>query len=157
MRDVIMYILICSYGFLMCYLGYEYHKDTHKCPKLEKEIVVKDTLSELTLDNVLKEIIKQDIKYPLIVYRQVIWETGWLKCKGCSLNYNNLFGIRHKKWVTKDNPMGYKEEKDWRESITSYKDLIQNQYKEGDYYLFLYELGYAEDENYIKNLKSIQL
>ena len=48
---------------------------------------------ELTVDNVLIEICKNDIKHPIIVLKQVLLETGHLKCTNCSLDYNNLFGI----------------------------------------------------------------
>lgn len=149
MRDLVMCILICGYGFLMCYLGYNYHKDTHKCPEVKQE-VVKDTLPELTLDNVLKEIIKQDIKYPLVVLRQIIWETGWLKCESCSLDYNNLCGMG---W----NGNTYHKYNHWTESVQAYKVWQLKYYKEGDYYEFLEDIGYAEDSNYINKLKSIDL
>lgn len=151
MRSLGIYLFIVCYGFLMSYLGYDYHKDTHKCPEIKQEIKVKDTLPELTLDNVLKEIINQDIKYPLIVYRQVIWETGWLRCKDCSLDYNNLFGMG---W----NGNSYHSYNYWTESIRAYKIWQLKYYKGGDYYQFLEDIGYAEDEkNYTKNLKFIKL
>ncbi len=150
MRDLVAFILLIGLCFFGFYLGYNYHKKHSECPKLEKEIVVKDTLPELTLDNVLKEIIKQDIKFPLIVYRQIIWETGWLKCKDCSLDYNNLCGYG---W----NGKSYYKYNHWTESITAYKIWQLKYFKEGDYYQFLEDIGYATDKNYINKLKSIQL
>lgn len=116
-------------------------------PKIEQ---VKDTLPELTLDNVLIEIIKHDIKHPLIVLKQVIWETGWLKCKDCSLDSNNLCGMG---W----DGSSYHTYNHWTESIEAYRIWQLKYYKEGDYYQFLEDIGYATDTNYINKLKSIQL
>ena len=104
----------------------------------------------LTKENVLKEIIKQDIKEPLIVLRQVLWETGHLKCTNCSLDYNNLFGMG---W----NGKKYHEYTNWIESIQAYKIWQDKYYKGGNYYDFLDSIGYAEDSKYISNLKMIKI
>lgn len=150
MRDLIMYLLIVMYGSLMFYLGYDYYESNHICLETKKELIIKDTLPELTLENVLIEIIKNDIKHPLIVLKQVIWETGWLKCKNCSLDYNNLCGMG---W----NGKTYHKYNHWTESIQAYHAWQLKYYKEGDYYQFLENIGYATDSNYINKLKSIEL
>ncbi len=46
-----------------------------------------------TTDEVLKELKKQDVKFPKIVLAQSILETGWYKCKNCSKDVNNLYGL----------------------------------------------------------------
>ena len=112
-----------------------------------------------TKENVLEECKRQGLLFPKIVTRQSIWETGnWPnKCNGCSYDWNNIFGLRNKKNITPDNPMGYYEYVHWSQSVKGYKRLFQKKYSGGDYYLFLEKIGYAEDTNYVKNLKRIRL
>jgi len=50
-----------------------------------------------TTDEVLKELKAQNVLYPEIVLAQSILETGWFKCKNCSLDNNNLFGLWNSK------------------------------------------------------------
>ena len=125
-----------------------HNKKEFTFPQLELSQV--DSIPKLTKENVLKEIIKQDIKFPLIVYRQVLWETGHLKCKNCSLDYLNIFGYG---W----NGKTYHKYTDWRESIKAYKTWQIKYYKKGDYYQFLENIGYATDETYIQKLQSIKI
>lgn len=108
----------------------------------------KDTLPALTKENVLKQIVLADIKEPLIVYKQVLKETGHLKCKGCSLKYNNLFGFTTKKMIKFNH---------WIDSITFYKEW-QKQYKNGDYYTFLIKSwGAPNMDKYVETLKQIRI
>ena len=108
----------------------------------------KDTLPALTKENVLKQIVLADIKEPLIVYKQVLKETGYLKCKGCSLKYNNLFGFTTKKMIKFNH---------WIDSITFYKEW-QKQYKNGDYYTFLIKSwGAPNMDKYVETLKQIRI
>lgn len=156
-EKVVITVIAISLYFLLLIVAIDRETQSNLTSYIpQKEQKVTDTVPPLTKDNVLREIAKHDIKEIMIVYKQALLETMHLQCSGCSLDYNNLFGIRHKKWITKDNPMGYKEEKNWVESIKSYKEHIQNRYKGGDYYLFLQEIGYATDPNYINKLKSIK-
>lgn len=84
-----------------------------------------------------------------IVYAQAVLETGHFKSKVC-LNYNNLFGLYDSK--SKD----YYKFNHWTESIIAYKEWIQTKYQPpNNYYTFLEEINYAEDENYTKLLKEI--
>ena len=110
------------------------------------------------VDSVRAEIEEQDIEHPEIVLRQSIWETGWYKCKYCSWKYNNLFGFRHKSWVTEDNPQGYLKFDTWQDAVAYYKRWQDKRYQGGDYYNFLINIGYAADgEKYVKHLKSLSL
>ena len=104
--------------------------------------------SELTLENVKKYIQLVDIKYPEIVIRQYILETGWGKSNICK-TYNNLFGFR--------GANGYFKYKHWTESIESYKRFQDRKYKEGCYYTFLEKVGYSESNKYVKTLKLIKI
>ena len=42
-----------------------------------------------------KELIKQEVKYPKIVLAQSLLETGDYSCNICSMDANNLFGLRN--------------------------------------------------------------
>ena len=84
-----------------------------------------------------------------IVYAQAVLETGHFKSNVC-LNYNNLFGLYDSK--SKD----YYKFNHWTESIIAYKEWVQTKYQPpNNYYTFLEEINYAEDENYTKLLKEI--
>jgi hypothetical protein len=105
-----------------------------------------EPLPELTLDNVRAELEKQGIQHTEIVMRQVIVETGWLKCTHCSLVSNNLFGF-----MTKN---GYLKFEHWTESVAYYKKWQDSYYKGGDYYAFLDKIGYAR-ATYASYLRSL--
>ena len=108
-------------------------------------------------EEVYKELIRQEVKHPDIVLAQAIKESGWFKCTNCSLDHNNLFGLRYKK--------KYLEFDTWQESIARYK-VFQDKRYDGtkDYLTFLdcvwiHSDGscarYATSENYTKELKEI--
>ena len=105
-----------------------------------------------TTNDVLKELKKQNVKFPEIVLAQSLLETGWYQCSGCSMDVNNLFGLynsREKKYFPYAN---------WKESIGGYKRGIQYKYfkKEyKDYYQFLDEIGYASDPQYTIKLRKL--
>lgn len=105
-----------------------------------------------TTDEVLKELKKQDVKFPKIVLAQSILETGWYSCENCSRDVNNLFGL----YNSRKNEYFYYT--NWKESIGGYKRGIQYKYFQKeykDYYHFLSEIGYATDPQYIIKLKKI--
>lgn len=110
-----------------------------------------------TLNEVYKELVRQEVKHPEIVLKQVIQETGHLKCTNCSMDKNNLFGFYYKK--------KYLYFVDWKQSITYYKRWQDKHYKEGDYYAYLNCLWtnskgscvrYATDPEYTNKLKTIK-
>ena len=115
--------------------------------KLEQpEFFFVDTL---TIAAVKQACIYYDIKYPEIVVSQAILETGFFKSENC-LKGNNLFGLFNshtQKFYTFNH---------WTESVKAYKDLVQYRYKEGDYYTWLQNIGYAEDPMYISKIKNIE-
>lgn len=104
-------------------------------------------LPELTMDNVKAEIEMLGIQHSDIVLRQVVAETGWLKCKNCSLKFNNIFGF-----ATNN---GYLKFEHWTEAVAYYKRWQDKYYKGGDYYQFLIDIHYATGQNYINFLKSL--
>ena len=101
-----------------------------------------NNLPELTIPNLYKEIIRNGILYPKIVLAQAILETGWFRSSVCR-NKHNLFGL------TNPRTGKYYEFNHWTESVLAYYTKVQYKYKGGNYLLWLDEIGYAEDPNYV--------
>ena len=101
-----------------------------------------NNLPELTIPNLYKEIIRNGILYPKIVLAQAILETGWFRSSVCR-NKHNLFGL------TNPRTGKYYEFNHWTESVKAYYTKVQYRYKGGNYLLWLDEIGYAEDPNYV--------
>ena len=90
-----------------------------------------------------------DIKHPTIVKAQAILETAHFTSDLCVKN-NNLFGLYDSK------NKRYYSYKHWWESIEAYKKLIQRKYNNSKYYyMFLEDIKYAKDKDYISKLKEI--
>ena len=89
------------------------------------------------------------IKHPTIVKAQAILETGNFTSNLCIKN-NNLFGLydsKNKRYYSYNH---------WWESIEAYKKLIQKKYDNSKYYyMFLEDIKYAKDKDYISKLKEI--
>ena len=107
-----------------------------------------NNLPKLTIPNLYKEIIRNGILYPKIVLAQAILETGWFRSSVCR-NKHNLFGL------TNPRTGKYYEFNHWTESVRAYYTKVQYKYKGGNYLLWLDEIGYAEDPNYIISIISI--
>ena len=105
-------------------------------------IKAENQLPELTIPNLYKEIIRNRILYPKIVLAQAILETGWFRSSVCR-NKHNLFGL------TNPRTGKYYEFNHWTESVRAYYTKVQYKYKSGNYLLWLDEIGYAEDQDYI--------
>lgn len=90
-----------------------------------------------------------NIEHPTIVKAQAILETGNFTSNLCIKN-NNLFGLydsKNKRYYSYNH---------WWESIEAYKKLIQRKYDNSKYYyIFLEDIKYAEDKDYINKLKEI--
>lgn len=104
-----------------------------------------DSLPELTIPNLYKEIKRNGILYPKIVLAQAILETGWFRSPLCR-HRHNLFGLTNPQTRT------YYEFDHWTESVKAYYTKVQYKYKGGNYLLWLRDIGYAEDYNYIRKL-----
>lgn len=89
------------------------------------------------------------IKHPTIVKAQAILETAHFSSDLCVKN-NNLFGLydsKNKRYYSYNH---------WWESIIAYKKTIQKRYENSRYYyMFLEDIEYAEDKEYINKLKEI--
>lgn len=104
---------------------------------------------KLSDENLYNELVAQGVDFPEIVTAQAILETGHFKSYAC-LQQNNLFGLR-------DNKGKYMSFPHWTDAVAAYKKYIQryNHPVPEDYYVYLQELGYAEDPQYIAKLKQI--
>lgn len=109
--------------------------------------IQKDTFG-LNQQYVYNMIVEADIQHPEIVLRQAILETGWFKSSVCKFNYN-LFGFT--------GMNGYMKYDTYQESIDSYKLWQDKFYYSGNYYVFLEDIHYAEDTNYVETLKRIKI
>ena len=90
-----------------------------------------------------------NIEHPTIVKAQAILETAHFTSDLCVKN-NNLFGLydsKNKRYYSYNH---------WWESIEAYKKLIQKKYDNSKYYyMFLKDIKYANDKEYINKLKEI--
>ena len=90
-----------------------------------------------------------NIEHPAIVKAQAILETARFTSDLCIKN-NNLFGLydsKNKRYYSYNH---------WWESIEAYKKLIQKKYDNSKYYyMFLKDIKYANDKEYINKLKEI--
>lgn len=120
----------------------------------------------LNISNVKKELIRVGVKYPEIVLRQIILETGWLKCTACSLSKNNLFGLTKSIKVDGKSKRVYQTFDTWENSVLAYKKWQDRWYESGDYYDFLECIyknkkgeckRYATEPEYVPRLKRINL
>jgi len=121
---------------------------------------------ELTISNVKAEILVNNIKFPEIVLRQAIEETGWLKCTKCSRDKNNLFGLTKRTYVNGVKVTSFQSFKTWEESVLAYKKWQDKWYKGGDYYDFLNCIykgrkgdckRYATSKTYTSDLRSLRI
>ena len=94
-------------------------------------------------------LIYYNIEHPTIVKAQAILETAHFTSDLCVKN-NNLFGLydsKNKRYYSYNH---------WWESIEAYKKLIQRKYDNSKYYyMFLEDIKYAKDKEYINKLKEI--
>lgn len=147
----------CCLVLIGLILGYFIPKSggTTHSTTIMKDSVVIDTMyvqvkriPTLNKANVLAELKSRNIPHFKIVLRQSILETGHYTSKVCK-THNNIFGIRRKgKYVAYDS---------WIDCVADYEKKISKRYKGGDYYAFLQDIGYAEDQDYINKLKQIKV
>lgn len=127
----------------------EFRKARKLPPRQTKtKIISNKILTDLTINNLYKEIIDNGIQHPKIVLAQAILETGWFKSSVCK-HKGNLFGLTNPKTGE------YYIFNHWKESVKAYKDKVQYKYKGGNYLLWLQKIGYAEDPRYVSSLIKI--
>ncbi len=97
-----------------------------------------------------------NIESPKTVLAIVIYETGWMQCKSCALEYNNLFGFRTNKDFVKfsSTTESIKYLKKWQ---TRFYNPWRVKHPKGTYYDYLKYIKYCDNmESYIKNIKNIE-
>lgn len=127
--------------------------------EVEKLIVIKKT-DEFSKEKMVQMLKDLNVRFPHIAMAQSIAETGHWK-SGIFLENNNMFGMKEAKSRittaagTNRNHATYNH---WRESIYDYA-FYQCRYLggikvESEYYQYL-NASYAEDPEYVKNIKNI--
>lgn len=109
-------------------------------------IAMSFTASGQTIEQVAKELRKQNVPHAKIVLAQARLETGNFTSRMCKQD-KNLFGIKH--------GGKYARYSHWKDSIADYKKRISSRYSGGDYFSFLKRIGYAEEKEYIKKVRRI--
>lgn len=97
-----------------------------------------------TINDVAKELVRQNVPHSKIVLAQARLETGNFTSARCKQDHN-LFGIKHNG--------RYARYRTWQDSVKDYKQRISSRYDGGCYYAFLKRIKYASDTKYIHKLK----
>lgn len=108
-------------------------------------VCIEDTF---TIKDFVLELHIQGVKYPDIILRQAILESGWFTSLAWRKN-RNPFGF-----VGKD---GYMVFNDWKSAVGYMKIWQDKHYKGGSYYDFLEKIRYAKDCCYVETLKGMDL
>lgn len=119
-----------------------------------------DMRNDMSKLNIYLYILELDIKFPEIVYAQVLHETGNLRSQICRYG-NNLFGMKYPR-KRKTTAIGYYNKharyRHWKDSVRDYKHWQDYYIRDNDvdnYYTFLRSKGYATDRWYVNKLKTI--
>lgn len=102
-----------------------------------------------------------NVRYPEIVYKQALLETGWFKSKSFLIG-NNFSGMkkpRIRKTTAIGKYLGHAKYKHWYDAVIDYK-YYQDYYDSlgvdlSDYYFFLDKYGYSVDKDYVAVLKKL--
>ena len=108
------------------------------------------------VDNLYSCLKEYDIECPKTVLAIAIYETGWMECKNCSYQFNNLFGFR-----ANHNYIKFESIYDCVQYLriwqTAFYDPWKIKHPNGTYYQYLAHIKYAPDMvNYVKTLKHIE-
>jgi hypothetical protein len=101
-------------------------------------------------------LVRHKIESPKTVLAIVIYETGWMQCKDCALEGNNLFGFRTNTRFLKFSSVteSIKYMKRWQ---TKYYKPWKARHPNGTYYEYLRYIRYCDNmDNYIRKIKSIE-
>lgn len=109
----------------------------------------KDSCFICCKDTMMKMLIKHDVKYPLIVCRQAILESGHFK-SNIFKTRGNAFGF--------NNGHEYLKFKTVEDGVVYYKQWQNNKYIAGNYYDFLDSIHYSlSDSCYSETLRKIRI
>lgn len=114
---------------------------------------------KVTQAELATELIRINVKEPVLVFKQVMLETGYLNSKLCT-KYNNLFGMRKpRNWISQSSgttSSGYLKYIHCTHSLRDFK-TYQEKYVKTDYLRHLKRSGYSKTKNYYKLVKSIKI
>ena len=137
---------------LFCFVSMSFH-DVNVMPK-QQDVEVCDTsflnATELNDSILYLALVHYEVKHPKAVLAQAKLESGNYTSKHCRTknNFLGLYNSRKKEYFKFNH---------WSECILAYKDMIEYKLREGeDYYQFLDRIGYAENPNYVNQVKQIE-
>ena len=99
-----------------------------------------------TMEEVIRELVRQRVPQPAIVLAQARLESGNFKSRRARKDHN-ILGLK--------KAGKYAKYRCRQDCIADYKKRISSRYKGGDYYLFLKRIGYAEEKDYERKLRYI--
>lgn len=149
-QKIFNYILLSWMVILTGYTALESGKappDAEFELKLNDREIMKDLEANVT--NMLAVCEYYGVKHPRVVTAQAILESGNFESK-LFKEYNNPFGLYNSK--EKD----YFKFKHWTDAVAAYISMVEHRYVGGDYYRFLEELPYAQDNRYIDKVRIIE-
>lgn len=127
---------------------------------VEDNIILIHPNTDFSEEKLIEMIGELNFKFPHIVLSQIKQETGHFKSSIFKEN-NNLFGMKEAKIrinVAKGTNRGHAYYHNWSESVIDYalysSTYLSDLNTEDEYYQYLQEY-YAEDDEYVKNLKRI--
>ena len=154
------FILFISLVFMLGY-SFTFFKKVDRKTKIIKVTIDKtvNSTDSFTLEYFKNYVSSLNLKHPDIVIAQAIHETGYFTSNIFKEN-NNLFGMKkayQRPTTCIDVNRGHAVYSNWKNSVIDYA-LWQSKYgnysNKNDYFKYL-NTCYAEDKNYIKNLKLI--
>ena len=107
--------------------------------------------------NLYQSIKQYNIECPKTVLAIAVFESGWLECKNCAYQYNNLFGFRangdYLKFNSIDECLAYF--KTWQ---NTYYVPWKKRHPNGTYYEYLAHVKYAHINigNYVRTIKAVE-
>lgn len=133
----------------------------HSLSKEEKILIIQETDS-FNQNKLIQEIKELNISFPHIVLAQSMLETDFYKSP-VWLNNKNLFGMRESKLrpsTNKGTELNHAVYNTWKESLYDYGmwqcKFVSSKIKTDEqYYMFLIQAEYAEDQTYINKLKKL--
>lgn len=133
--------------------GYTIIESMKGPPVVEFEIKLndRDIMKDLEANAVNMRMVCEyyNVKHPETVTAQAVLESNNFQSE-LFKSYNNPFGLYNSK--EKD----YFKFEHWTDAVSAYISMIEYRYAGGDYYRFLEELPYAQDNKYIDKVKIIE-
>lgn len=138
---------------LFCFTSMSFHVEK-RAFKTVNRTEIRDTSflshNELNDSILYLALVHYEIKHPKAVLAQAKLESGNFTSKyyRTKNNFLGLYNSREKKYFKFNH---------WSECILAYKDMVEYKLREGeDYYQFLDRIGYAENPNYVNQVKQIE-